>query len=474
MSDIRDLTLADLAAAYRNKALSPVEVAADRLAAIETGDGALKSFITLCPERTMDEARKAEAAFQGGGDLPAMTGIPYGLKDIVETAGLRTTGQSRSLADHIPAQDAFVAARLRKAGAVLMGKNTTWEFAHGGPSWDVVAPPAHNARNPLHHPAGSSSGTGAAIAEGFVACGIGTDTGGSIRLPAAACGIVGLKPTYGRVSRRGVFPNSFSHDHAGPMARTCRDAALMLQTIAGHDPMDPGSADRTVPDYASALTGDAKGLTIGVPRAWLESATEATVRNFEQSLAVLAEAGAIIVDVTLPSLKDFGDCKKIISMAELFAIHGPTLRRAPDLLGDSLRYRIQCGALIRAEEYIAAQRWRTRLCRAMSGVFATVDLIATPTMEPAGLLEPTPHSSLFKGGSFTTPFNTSGSPAVSLCSGLDAKGLPQSLQLAGRPFDEATVLRAGDAFERLFGRLRTGAVTDPATAWLREAAEVAA
>jgi aspartyl-tRNA(Asn)/glutamyl-tRNA(Gln) amidotransferase subunit A len=237
------------------------------------------------------------------------------------------------------------------------------------------------------------------------------------------------------------------------MARTTRDAAMMLQTIAGHDPADPGSADRPVPDYQAALTGEAKGLVIGVPWEWLDQAgcSDGTRAAFDAALEALKETGAAITSVALPPLAAFSDSKKTIAMSELFSIHGETLRKTPELLGASLRYRIQCGALIRAEDYIRAMRLRTRLAAAMQAAFASVDLIATPCAEPAGTLEPTHPSSLFKIGSLTTPFNSAGNPALSVCMGFDDDGMPYSLQLAGRIFDEPTVLRAGDAFERATG-----------------------
>lgn len=450
MTDIHTLTIAAIGRLYRARQLSPVELTKAYLARIAALDDQLVSFILPTPDRALADAARAEDEMMRGIDRGPMHGVPYCLKDIIETAGIRTTGQSRSLADHIPAQDATVETRLRGAGGVMLGKNTTWEFAHGGPSWDVVAPPAHNPWNPDHHPAGSSSGSAAAVAAGFAAGTIGSDTGGSIRQPAAACGIAGLKPTYGRVSRRGVLPNCFSHDHVGPLAWTSEDVALMMNVIAGHDPADPGSADCAVPDYTAALSGDCKGLTIGVPWAWLEEARTSaeTHAALEAALEVLKQLGASIVPVTLSPLLTYSDSKRVIAMSELFSIHEKTLRTRPDLFGASLRYRIQCGALIRAEDYVQAMRMRTKLAAEMQAVFRTVDLLAMPSGEPAGKLEPTPHSGLFTSASFTTPFNSTGNPALSVCMGFAANGLPQSIQIAGRPFDEATVLRAGDAYEK--------------------------
>ncbi|WP_226575862.1 amidase [Acuticoccus sediminis] len=445
------LSAAEVAARYRDKSLSPVEFTKACLARIEALDPVITSFITLTPERALADAAAAEADFARGVDRGPMQGIPYGQKDIVETAGIRTTGQSKSLADYVPTTDAVVETKLRRAGGVLLGKTTTWEFAHGGPSWDVVAPPAANPWNPAHHPAGSSSGTGAAIAAGFMPVGIGTDTGGSIRMPAAACGTAGIKATYGRVSRRGVFPNSFSHDHVGPLAWTSMDAAMMLSVIAGFDPLDPGCADEPVLPYHEMLGGDLTGVRIGVPWHWLDEAgtPDASRAAFEEALAVLAEAGATIVPITLPTLQDFSDAKKVVAMSELYSIHRKTLIETPELLGESLRYRIQCGALIRAEDYVQATRWRTLLTRATQSVFATVDFILTPTAEPAGKLEPTPHEWLFTHKSFTTPFNTTGNPALSICNGFNEAGLPYSLQIVGRNFDEAGTLKVGHVYETL-------------------------
>ena len=465
MPDPHFMAATELAAAYRSRALSPVEVTRSMLDHIAARDAVLDSFLTVTAERAMADASNAETQFMRGEDHGLMQGIPYGLKDIIETAGIRTTGQSRSLANNVPAQDATVASRLAAAGGVLIGKNTTWEFAHGGSAFDVVGPPAHNPWNPEHHPAGSSSGTGAAIAAGFIATGIGTDTGGSVRMPAAACGIAGLKPTYGRVSRRGIFPNSFSHDHAGPMARNSRDVAMMLQIIAGHDPQDPGSADVAVPNYLAALSGDVTGMQVGVPWDWLEEAecSDGTMAAFKEAVRMLEGLGASIAAVKLPTLTAFSDSKKTIAMSELFSIHGKTLRETPELLGASLRYRIQCGALIRAEDYLRAMRLRTQLSAAMQSAFKAVDLIVCPCAEPAGKLEKPDPKGLFDKKSLTTPFNSSGNPAISVNMGFSSEGLPYSLQIAGRLFDEAAVLRAADTYEQSAGwvKQRPAAFAEP-------------
>ena len=451
MSDPAFLTIAEASKLIAARKLSPVELTEAYLGRIAKLDHLLDSFVTLTAERARTEAKAAEAAVMAGKPLGRLHGIPYCLKDIYETAGIRTTAMSKLLADNVPPRDSYCQEKMAAAGGVLLGKNATWEFAHGGPSWDILFPPARNPWHRDHSPAGSSSGSAAAIAAGFSPATLGSDTGGSIRGPAAACGIAGLKPTYGLVSRRGVLPNCFTHDHAGPLAWTTEDVAILMQVIAGHDPEDPGSADVPIPDYAAALTGDVKGLVIGVPSDWLEKEmplAPATKAAFDAALDVFRGLGATVRPVVLPSLQQFDDCKKTIAVAELFTIHGRDLRARPELFGASLRYRIIAGGLVRAEDYIQAQRLRTDLARAMQKTMATVDLLMLPTAEPAGKLEPVPPSTLFTKASFTTPFNVGGNPALSVCSGMAANGLPFSLQIVGRLFDDATVLRAGDAYEK--------------------------
>lgn len=463
-SDPTFLTIAEASRLIAGKALSPVELTEACLKRMQAVDDALCSFITPTPDLALAQARAAEAEIVRDGTRGALHGIPYSLKDIYETAGIRTTGQSRALADYVPARDCPAQEALNAAGGVLLGKTTTWEFAHGGPSWDVVAPPAHNPWNTSRHPAGSSSGSGAAIAAGLCLASMGSDTGGSIRMPAAACGIAGIKPTYGRVSRRGVLPNSFSHDHTGPMAWTSEDLAILLGVVAGHDARDPGSADRPVPDYRAALCGHAKGLKIGVPWAWMDSEAPISAGSrqaLEAALDVLRELGATVQPISLPPLLAYNDCKRIIALAELFSIHERTLRTQPDLLGASLRYRIIGGALLRAEDYVQAMRMRAELAAATQAVFGQVDLIVTHCAEPAGKLEPTSPHWMFTQPNYTTPFNSAGNPALSVCNGYDSDGMPWSMQIAGRLFDEATVLRVGDAYEK-------------ATAWRGRRPDIAA
>ena len=451
MTELAFLTVAEASRLIAKRELSPVELTEACLRRIETLDSQIDSFITVTAERARAEAKTAEAAIMASGPLSRLHGIPYCLKDIFDTAGIRTTAMSKLLADNVPARDSRCQEKLAAAGGVLLGKNATWEFAHGGPSWDILFPPARNPWDRTCSPAGSSSGSAAAVAAGFAPATLGSDTGGSIRGPAAACGIAGLKPTYGLVSRRGVLPNCFSQDHAGPLAWTTEDVAILLQVIAGHDPEDPGSADVAIPDYSAALTGNVKGLVVGVPTQWLEKEappSAAAMAAFEAALDVFRGLGASVRPVTLPPIEQFDDAKKIIAISELFTIHAADLRQRPELFGASLRYRIIAGGLVRAEDYIQAMRLRTELARSLQAVLSTVDLLMLPTGEPAGKLQPVHPSTLFTQPSLTAAFNVGGNPALSVCSGFDARGLPFSLQIVGRLFDEATVLRAGDAYEK--------------------------
>jgi aspartyl-tRNA(Asn)/glutamyl-tRNA(Gln) amidotransferase subunit A len=451
-ADLHVLTAVEAADLIAARSLSPVELIESCLARIAALDGRLNSFVTVTWERARRDARKAEAEIAASGPRGPLHGIPYSLKDIFDVAGVRTTAQSRLLADNVSVNDSVCTAKLEAAGAILLGKNATWEFAHGGPSWDVLFPPARNPWNTDHSPAGSSSGSAVAVAAGLALMSLGTDTGGSIRSPAAACGVAGLKPTYGRVSRRGIVPNCFSHDHAGPLAWTTRDVALIMTVIAGHDPRDPSSAAREVPDYVAALTGSVEGLVIGVPWRWLEDdlpPSPATRAAFEAALGVFKGLGAEIREVSLPPVLDYHATMKVIAVSELFAIHGHDLRSRPELFGESLRYRIIAGGLVRAEEYLLALRARTDLARAMQDAMVKVDIIMLPTSEPAERLQPEHPASTLTQPSYTSPFSVAGNPALSVCCGFDEAGLPFSLQIVGRLFDEATVLRAGDAYERV-------------------------
>src|SRR5947207_9171371 len=304
--DIAFLTIAELNRLYRQLELSPVEVTKALLARIAAHDGKLHSFLRVTEEAALAAAAEAERELMAGTRRGALHGVPYALKDIIETAGIPTTGHSKLRQDHVPAADAELVTRLKAAGGILLGKLATWEFALGGPSFDLPWPPARNPWNPDYLPGGSSSGAGAAVAAGFVPGAIGTDTGGSIRGPAAVCGIAGLKPTYGRVSRRGVFPNTFTMDHCGPLTRSAGDIALFLQVIAGFDAEDPGSEDVPVPDYRAALTGRIEGLRLGLIEEWYaHGAHPDLLPAMSAAVEVLRRLGAVIEPVRLSSLRDY-------------------------------------------------------------------------------------------------------------------------------------------------------------------------
>ncbi|RAI02195.1 Asp-tRNA(Asn)/Glu-tRNA(Gln) amidotransferase GatCAB subunit A [Acuticoccus sediminis] len=446
-----DLSIAALGRRYRGGDLSPEAVAADCLDRIARHDGAVGAFVTVTPERALADARRAAQALARGDDRGPLHGVPYVLKDIIDTAGILTTCQSRSRAARIPARDAHVVARLTAAGAVLLGKTATWEFAYGGPSWDALGTPTRNPWNPERHAEGSSSGAAAAVAAGFASFAIGTDTGGSIRLPASACGVTGLKPTYGRVGRSGVAPCSAALDHVGPLALSAADAAAVLAAIAGPDGGDPDVADAP---FAPVPPADLSAVTVGVPRGWFEreAPVSAVVRNaFEAALAVLRGAGARVVDVTLPPLRDYTDAKEVIALREIHDVYAAEVAADPDAYGASFRWRTMAGALVGDADLARARQRRRELDRDTAAAFAAVDVLATPTIEPAGRLEPTPHELLLTGMVMTTPFNVTGQPAVSVPCGFAPDGMPLGLQLAGRPFDEGSVLAIAAAYQERTG-----------------------
>jgi aspartyl-tRNA(Asn)/glutamyl-tRNA(Gln) amidotransferase subunit A len=448
--DLHFLSLAELGRRIRAQELSPVALVERLLARIKRYDPKLHSFIRLTEEVALAQARAAELEIAAGIRRGPLHGIPFGLKDIVATAGIPTTAHSKLLQDHVPSADAVVTQRLYAAGAVLMGKLATFEFALGGPSWDLPWPPARNPWNPAYLPGGSSSGSGAAVAAGFVACAIGTDTGGSVRWPAAVCGIVGLKPTYGRISRRGVLPNTFTMDHCGPMTRTVEDCALMLQALAGFDADDPGSADVPVPDYRAALTGDIRGLKVGLVRHWYAEYGHPDIAPaIDRAAEHLAKLGAQVEEVRLSSLIEWADCKTTISAVELYAIHEPELKRRPQDFGTKLRNRVLPGALVRAEDYVQAQRMRSTLCGEMAAAFRRFDVLATAGwLTVADRADPDLEDHLTQVPQTTSPFSVAGVPAISVPCGFSREALPIALQIAGPPFAESIVLRAAHAYEQ--------------------------
>jgi aspartyl-tRNA(Asn)/glutamyl-tRNA(Gln) amidotransferase subunit A len=445
-------TLAEAARLIAGKALSPVELTRAALARAEALNPHLHAFIRITEDVALRQARDAEARQMAGTLRGALDGIPVAHKDIYETAGIPTTAHSRILIDHVPARDAAAVAAWTAGGAVMLGKLATHEFASGGPSFDLPWPPPRNPWDTTRSTAGSSSGTGAAVAAGIILGGTGSDTGGSIRLPAAWCGIAGVKPTYGLCSRRGVLPLAHSMDTVGPMAWTVEDCAILLQAMAGHDPEDPSSADRPVPDLLSGLPGGVRGLRVGVVRHFHESdlpASPAVRAGIERLVQVLRDEGAEIREVTLPPLRDFHAAGWVVLMAEALAIHQPWLQTRFQDYGRILRERLSIAALITGPDYVQAQRRRRELCEAVAAVMQGCDLLVTAGQpSEAPLLESLGTWATLQGPNFTVPFNVTGQPVVSVCTGHGEGGLPVGAQIVARPFEDAVALRAGHAFER--------------------------
>ena len=415
-------------------------------------DGALCAFITVTADRALADARRADAAFAAGQDAGPMQGIPYALKDIYDTAGIRTTCHSKLLEHNVPQADCVVAEKLAQGGGVLVGKLATHEFAIGGPSFDLPFPPARNPWDLDCITGGSSSGSGAAVAAGLVRMAMGSDTGGSIRGPAAYCGVVGIKPSYGRVSRRGIFPLSYTLDHAGPLTRSVSDAAIALQVIAGHDPLDPASADEPVDDYLGGLERGVAGLRLGVPRAFFADAPAVTpdmLAAFDRAVDALRAAGATVENVALPPYALFNACGRVILSAEAFAVHEADLRTRLADYGAITQQRFLLGACITAPDLVQAFRARRELTDAVNGALGRYDALLTASAlaeAPRFDAAPDPNKSN-TAPMQTIPFNVTGHPAMSVPTGKGAHGLPLSLQVVGRPFDEAMVFRVGRAIE---------------------------
>jgi aspartyl-tRNA(Asn)/glutamyl-tRNA(Gln) amidotransferase subunit A len=449
------LTIAEAAALIKARKLSPVELTQACLARIKAHDERLHSFILLLEEAALAAARQAEAEIMAGNYRGPLHGIPIGHKDIYCTKGIRTTAHSKVLKDFVPSEDATAVRLLAEAGTILLGKLATHEFAMGGPSFDLPWPPARNPWNTEHFTSGSSSGTGAAVAAGLALGGTGSDTGGSIRGPVSMCGIAGIKPTYGRVSRAGVLPLAFSMDHAGPMAWTSEDCAIMLQAMAGYDPKDPASADVKVPDFRAALTGDVKGLKIGVIRHFYERdnrANDAMRGAVDAALGVFEGLGAKLRDITVAPLWDWSAAGLVILVSEAYAVHEDNLRTRPHDYGERFRDRVSAGMLYSAADYIQAMRRRRELAAEFARAIADVDVVITtivPTEAPR--IDAVPKWQPEDQPSMMMPFNVTGSPSVAVCCGFTEKGLPLGMQIVGKPFDEATVLRAADAYERATG-----------------------
>src|SRR5690349_1105131 len=455
MSELHWLTASEAVRQFASRELSPVELLTALLARIERLDPKLNAFIRLDADAAMAAARAAETEIAAGRVRGPLHGVPVGIKDIIDVAGLPTTCHSKILVENVAKADAVVIAKLRQAGAIILGKLSTHEFAIGGPSFDLPFPPARNPWNPDHHPGGSSSGSGAGVCAGLFPLALGSDTGGSIRNPASCCGIVGLKPTYGLVSRRGVFPLSFTLDHIGPMTRTVEDNALMLEAIAGHDPLDPGSAAAPNGHYGAALDRGVRGLRIGFVRHFHEvdmPAEPEVTAALEHVMRTVQMAGADVRDIHLPSLAEFAAVNRVILQSEAFSIHAPWLRARPGDYGQLARRRLMSGAFFGGADYVTANKRRMEMIAAVNAALAEVDvLLCASSMDPACRIDNPAEIERTYPRQARTPFNNTGHPALAMMSGLSSAGLPLSVQFVGRYFDEAMLFRVARAWEKASG-----------------------
>ncbi|MBM4262920.1 MAG: Asp-tRNA(Asn)/Glu-tRNA(Gln) amidotransferase subunit GatA [Deltaproteobacteria bacterium] len=447
------LTIGEAAIGLRQKKFSASELTRGCLARIDAFDGKLHAFITLTRELALKQAEQADTELQAGKDRGPLHGIPIALKDLYATRGIRTTCHSAVLEHWIPDFDATAATKLSEAGTILLGKVGMHEFAFGGPSVDAPFPAVRNPWNPAHIPGGSSSGSGAALAAGLCHGALGSDTGGSIRTPAAHCGIVGIKPTFGRVSRYGVIPLSWSLDHAGPMARSVEDCAMLLQVLAGYDPKDPASADVPVPNFQEEMKGGVKGLRVGVPRKnWFDENLgihQESEEVFNEALRVLESLGAQIIDIDGKAFSLARKANQTILISEAYTYHEKTCQETPEKLGSSVRRRIIEGAFMSAADYITAQRARAVLNEQIRADFSRVDVFAVPgAARPPEPFEGMDPNELNLRPSFTNPFNLTGLPAISVPCGFTQGNLPAGLQIVAPPFAEAACFRAAYSYEQ--------------------------
>ena len=440
------------------KELSPVEVVRDHLERIERLDGTLRSYITVCGDAALEAARAAEAALASGRPVGPLHGVPIALKDLYDTRGVLTTGGSRILKDRVPGADATVVARLTRAGAIVLGKLNMHEFAYGPEGlnehygqtrnpWDAVVP---------RIPGGSSSGSGAAVAADLAPAALGSDTGGSIRIPASLCGITGLKPTYGRVSRAGVLPLSWSMDHVGPMARSAADCALLLGAMAGYDAADPTTSTLPVPDYAAGLGRDVKGLRVGLLGGIFAEGLVPELRDAMAAAARQLQAlGAVVDEVTLAQVAHVPAASFAVVAAEAFAYHAAWMRtRAQDYQRD-VRERLLVSAFVSGAHYVRAQQVRALVRADVDAALARHDVLLAPSTPIAATPLGEPQTTVAGARTdvraallrFTRAFNFSGHPACSVPCGLSGDGMPLGMQIVGRPFDEVTVLRVADAWQ---------------------------
>jgi aspartyl-tRNA(Asn)/glutamyl-tRNA(Gln) amidotransferase subunit A len=451
MADLHWLTIDEASHLLRGRKISPVELTQVCLDRIQRFNPRLNAFITVTADAALAQAREAEAQIQKGQWRGPLHGIPLALKDIFDTAGVRTTAASALFQDRVPTEDSEVVRRLKEAGAVLLGKLNMHEFAYGGSSVISFFGPVRNPWSTEHVAGGSSSGSAVAVAAGLCYGAIGSDTGGSIRQPSADCGTVGLKPTYGRVSTRGVIPLSWSYDHVGPITRTVKDAMLMLQVLAGYDPGDATTADVPVPDYSAALARRPEALRVGVPRAHffekLDPEVEAAITT---ALSEIGKLAASIQEVEMPASND-----TTILRAEAYAYHFDNIKKSPELYQPETLRRIRSAEDITTVAYIKARRKVDEYRRTISKIFGTVDVLITPTspVPPFKIAELLANLDDLRTKEIlmlrnTRPFNILGLPTISVPCGFTKSGLPIGMQITAAPWAEANVLKLAQAYEQ--------------------------
>jgi aspartyl-tRNA(Asn)/glutamyl-tRNA(Gln) amidotransferase subunit A len=461
-------SLTDLARAFQERRLSPVEVVRTLLERIEAEDGDLNAFITVLPERALEEAARAGEEIMAGRYRGPLHGIPLGIKDIFYTEGVRTTMGSAFFADYVPDYSATVAIKLEEAGVVLIGKTNTHEFAYGPTGDRSYFGATRNPHDTSRISGGSSGGSGAAVAANLLYGSLGSDTGGSVRIPTALCGVVGIKPTFGRVSKHGAFPLSWTLDHVGPIARTIEDNALLLNALAGYDPKDPYSANRPPEDFTRDLRHGVRGGVVGVPQEfYFEHVEDEVGEKVREAIEVFRSLGASVRIVGIPHLWETLEAQRLTLAADAYAVHEERLKSAPEKFGEEVRERLLDGERLRAYRYASAQQRKLESKDKFGEALGQVDLLLTPTVPIAATLidqrevniggyEESVRSAVTR---LTGPTNLNGLPSLSVPCGSTASGLPVGMQLIGRPFDEATLYRYGHSYEAAVAGSRAGQQT---------------
>lgn len=460
-SSLLTLTISELATRIKARDISPVEVTEAVLAQAERLQPTLNSFITLLPDQARHQAREQEAALMRGEYRGPLHGIPIGIKDNLATAGIRTTVGSKVLAAHVPEEDAYAVRRCKEAGAIIIGKENLEEFAAGSTSNNLHYGAVHNPWHLNHIPGGSSGGGGANVAACVTFASLGTDLGGSVRGPAHFCGVVGLKQTFGRVSQRGLLVTSFNGDHIGPLTRSVRDNALMLQTLAGHDPLDPSTVPVPVPDFSSRLGQDLRGLKMGIPSNYyfdlIDPQVETTVR---QAITALEGLGVEARQVALPTMQ-YAGALRIAGMADSLVTHEPYLATHRHDYGPTVLYRTLAGQFVLARDYAKALKVQRLIKEEYARVLQEVDFLVTPTSPVAawridaetitlgGETYPVRGPGAGMTARCTSPSNATGLPAMSIPCGFTPAGLPIGLQLIGRPFEEALLFQVAHGYEAI-------------------------